>query len=410
MNLLNRFFLTDKTGKLCTSRPLTPDSVVYAPNAAQRIMSLPCLKNDPTPYVTRLGLIGIDHLAFSMPFSVFQKLEDSSWSKMPLYSDYPDTVAGFDQFKADVQAVQHDRLQQFITRVLGFRVCSPRPIGRFFYTHSCELKDSKLKTTVGFVAFGGNNDTVYIQISGKGCKYLFSHIDRARLHHWLTFLGVQSLTRLDLCYDDFHGNYTCDHAVVAYDDDGFKRFGGGRNPSIEICTKRYNKEIEGQIVKVGSRSSAVYWRIYDKGKEQGTSETWYRSEVELKGVHVDTLLSPAKYFASICPYAASINLDEDSAKPLLFKAKKVASIELQSGLRWLQRQCGRAIYELADSWGLSADEILVRLVAGHKQKIDENKEIKIGGKLSAPDYYRGLISTFKHSDAPDFYSAIVQGA
>ncbi|WP_335914966.1 replication initiation factor domain-containing protein [Shewanella algae] len=410
MNLLNRFFLTDKDGKLCTSLPLNPDTQVFERNTAQKLLSLPCFRSDTTTYAQRLGLIGVDHIAFSIPFSVFQKLDDAAWVKMPVFKEpeYPDTVSGFDQFKADVKAVQHGRLEQFINRVLGFRIGSPRAIGRFFYTHSCELFDRKMKTVVGFIAFGGNNDTVYIQISGKGCKFLFSHIDRLRLHHWLSFLGVTHLTRLDLCYDDFDGNYSCDHAVLAYDDDGFKRFSGGRNPSIEVCTKRYNKEIEGQIVKIGSRSSAVYWRIYDKGKEQGVKDIWYRSEVELKQVHIDTLLNPAKYFASICPYASSINLDEDKAKNLVFKAKKVASIELYSGLRWLRRQCGRAIYDLAEDWGLPPDQILLRIASGSKHP-DDKKECKRGGKLSRPAVYASLIRNFKHSDAPDFYTAIVQG-
>ncbi|GAB1110733.1 MAG: hypothetical protein SwBeaMacB_13800 [Shewanella algae] len=378
-NLLNRFWLTDRFGKMCESRPLSPDEQVFA---RQKTPLLPCFRDKTVSYAERLNAVGIDHLAWSMPFSVFQKLDNNAWYKLPELRNYPDTADGFDLFREHVVECEKRRLEQFVIRVLGLRLGSPRTFGRFFYTHSYELFDPKRKHVIGFVAFGGNKDTVYFQISGKGCKYVFNHTDRYRLHHWLNFFGVKQFTRIDLFYDDFDGNYSCKHAEIAYNDNAFRRRNGGPNPDIDPQTRRNGNKIKGEIVRIGSRSSDVFWRVYNKALEQSYDGVWYRSEVELKRCSIDCLLSPAKTFAGLCDYAASVNLDADDAKTLVFKQKRKTAIELQSQLKWIQRQCGRAIYDLVEDWELSAEETLICLVGDHARN---------GGKFSAPPIYAHLI-------------------
>lgn len=379
-NLLNRFWLQDKFGNLCQSRPVSNDDAVF-----QRTKTplLPCFRDKSISYAERLGQVGVDHLAFSIPFRAFQKLKCDAWSKLPDFKTYPDTVEGIELFAEHVRFTEHLRIEQFVIRVLGLRLGSTRSFGRFFYSQSRDLLDKKGKRSVGFVAFGGNNETVYFQISGTGCKHVFSHTSGRRLHHWLTFFGISTLKRCDLFYDDFDGNFDCEYAILAYQDLAFKRKGGGRNPKdIDISDGISNGERYTKIVRVGSRSSKTYWRIYDKGEEQGLDTVWYRSECELKDVSIDVLLAPAKSFSGICPFSESMNLSDKHSVDLIFKAKKVAILTLEARTEWIRTMCGRAIYDLVEDWGLSAEETLVAIVGN---------DPKHGGKLSAPEYYSDLI-------------------
>lgn len=379
-NLLSRFWLTDKFGNLCQSRPVLDDDIVYQ---RAKTPPLPCFRDKSISYAERLGQVGIDHLAFSISLAKFQKLRCDEFAKLPDYSTYPDTTEGLELFQEHVVAVQHLRVEEFVVRVLGLRLGSTRNFGRFFYTHSKELYDKKRKTVIGFVAFGGNNDTVYFQISGSGCKHLFSHTNGRRLHHWLDFFGVKTLKRCDLFYDDFDGNFDCDYAINAYKDDAFKRKGGGRNPKNISITKDYDgAKLSGEIVRIGSRQSLTYWRVYNKALEQGVDTVWYRSEVELKDCSIDILLAPAKCFAGICAFSESMNLSDKYSVDLIHKAKKKAMMTLEARTEWVRKMVGRTIYDLVEDWGLSAEETLITLVGN---------DPKHGGKLSAPQYYSELI-------------------
>lgn len=388
-NLLNRFWLTDRFGSLCQSKPLSPDSTVYSRDTTPskffkgtRSPVLPCLADKTLSTAERMGKVAFDHLAFTIKLHKFEKLPCDAWVKLPDYHSYPDTEDGLFQFQEHVILVRHLRLEQFVQRVLGLRLGSTRSYGRFFYTQSRELLDKKGKVSVGFIAFGGNEDTVYFQISGTGCKHVFSHTNGHRLHHWLTFFDVKVLRRADLCYDDFDGNFDCDYARLAYKDGAFKRNNGGRNPKISETVDRDDTGVLGEIVRIGSRTSLVYWRIYNKALEQGVDGVWYRTEVELKDVSLDVLLSAARHFAGLCPFAESINLSDKHALDTVFKQKKAALLTLEARTLWLRRQCGRAIYDLVEDWQLSAEETLIALVGNNP---------KHGGKLSAPEYYSSII-------------------
>ncbi len=389
-NLLNVFWLEDRFGNLihskgwpCLNVNKNTDTAT-TPYLSAKTPSLPCFRDKSISYAERLGQVGVDHLAFSISLRAFQKLPCDSWAKLPDFKTYPDTDDGFEAFHEHVRIVEQLRIEQFVVRVLGLRLGSTRNYGRFFYTHSRELLDKKRKKSIGFIAFGGNNDTVYFQISGTGCKHVFSHTNGVRLHHWLTFFAVKTLKRLDLFYDDFDGNFDCEYAIKAYQDDAFKRKGGGRNPrDVDITDGFKAGERFTKIVRIGSRSSKTYWRIYDKAEEQGLlNQVWYRSEVELKDISIDALLEPAKSFASLCEFSASVNLSEKFSIDLVFKQKKAALMSLEAKTEWLRKMCGRAIYDLVEDWGLSAEETLISIVGN---------DPKHGGKLTAPEYYSELI-------------------
>lgn len=385
-NLLKRTWIADRRGNLHESKSPLGDDWVFLDDTP----ILPCFADKTVSYAKRLGMIEIDHMAFTLPSSAFQRMRhNDGWAQLPNLKSFDDTLAGYDSFVECVLEVEHIRLQQFVQRVLGLRLGSSRSFGRFFYSHSYPLMDAKMKRTVGFVAFGGNRNTMYFQISGTGCKHVFSHTNKQRLHHWLSFFGVTEFTRLDLFFDDFDGNYSPEHALTAYKDLAFNRLNGGCTPKAEPHYLYENGEQVGlDIIRVGARTSNIYWRCYDKAREQEYEGIWNRNEVELKRVSIDALLDTAEFYASLCRYSASMNLETTNVFDLVRKQKAKAVASLQKKTEWIRRMCGRAIYDLVEDWGLGAEEALLLMVGA-----DADGNCKHGGAVSAPPIFGQLLRT-----------------
>ncbi|WP_029798986.1 replication initiation factor domain-containing protein, partial [Vibrio parahaemolyticus] len=88
---------------------------------------------------------------------------------------------------------------------------------------------------------------------------------------------------------------------------------------------------------IGSRTSRIYWRIYNKALEQKLANTglvWYRSEVELKKWNVDVLLNPAGAYAALNDFAASISTAKKfNTKPV---PTKRAALDLLASAHWMR--------------------------------------------------------------------------
>lgn len=307
-------------------------------------------------------LIIVDHLAFTVPMIEFRHLEfaggehKKQWAKFPkrTFNKIKDNAVK-EHMIADYQAeyahVCMVRFRQFCDKILNLRISENREKGLHGYTNSATILAKNAPIKLGFIGFGGNNNTIYFQLSGEGCKHLFSFIRPFNLHFWLTkVLMINKLNRIDLAYDDFEGNYSIEYAERAYADDAFKNPNGGRTPKATTICERMVNEITGHTFAVGSRQSSSYWRIYDKAMEQGApaGTVWVRSEVELKKVNADVLLSPIKSFAGINAFSASFTF----AKGVNFKSlSKKTVLDFNSRIRWAKRQCGKTISDVLESFG-----------------------------------------------------------
>ena len=279
-----------------------------------------------------------------------------------------------------------DCLRIFTNQVLGLSLSAPRGLGFQFYTESMKLTSPDGEDFCGFVGLGGNNDTVHFQINGTGCKHVFARRAPWSLHDWLTnVLGVQSLARVDLAYDDYDGIFDCDYARKAWNDDAFRTAERGRGPvlhedmtiaSMTNGKPNYTKE----QYSVGSRTSRVYWRIYNKALEQKLANTglvWYRSEVELKKWNIDVLLDPAGAFAAINDFSASISTAKKfNTKPV---PTKRAALDLLASAHWMRRQYGK---------------ILNSLIEFHEGDIETvvGSLVRDGTKFTFPDTYGKLVT------------------
>jgi phage replication initiation protein len=309
----------------------------------------------------RQSAIIIDHLAFSVPMVEMRHLSNSGgeigkfWKSFPKknWKNVKDSdlkTKLIEDYQAEYQNVCLERFRQFCDRIMGLRLGNFRERGIHGYTNSAKILAKNAPIELGFIGFGGNNNTIYFQLSGQGCKHVFEKITPFQLHYWLCkVLSIKKLNRIDLAYDDFDGNYSVDYAKKAYDDDAFKNPRGGAYPICTVIESRKGRDVAGSTFAVGSRKSGVYWRIYDKALEQGIQgETWNRNEVELKKCSSDVLENPAAAFAGLNRFSSSVNLENGlSFKSLI----KKTTLEFNSRIRWAKRQCGRTVSDVLESFG-----------------------------------------------------------
>jgi len=351
------------------------------------------------------GSVIIDHLAFSFPLSSLSHCHKAGFAgttakKQTVFPIPPEvenfevkTLEEIEKHRLQVSDLLSDfyerSLKVFVEHVLGFYITTSRDKGFHGYTNSMTIR-TETGVEVGFIGIGGQNNTVYIQISGTGCKYLFSQTSYFVLHHWLsTVLSVSHLSRLDLAKDDYDNIYNCEYAHKAYQDGIFRTGKGGRMPVLKLCDEfiyspNGGRVFDVEMVCIGKRSSPVFWRIYNKKLEQKISDerlSWYRSEVELKKWSVDALLNVDEAFAGINSFAKSMSTVEGVRTKSMTKTKE-ACLTLVSRVRWYRQSAGRALNDI------------LKLVNG-----DVSKAIglllpddSVGETLGIPPTYKDLLN------------------
>lgn len=309
------------------------------------------LANEPRP-------VKIDHLAFSFPYSALRHLDKTN--DKDFYSlQFPEYRAPRTQgpqaeedaitnYKNKVRKVLAHRFDEFMFKAFGFRISTMRGRGLHGYEDSMNIFDSTGTVDCGLIGIGGNQDTVFVQINGTGCKHLFSHTTPQKIHWYLSnIIGITRLARLDLCVDDYSGVFDCQYAEKCFYEGAFRTAPQGRGPTM-VPHKRVSQtgELSEEATLVGSRKSTVYWRVYNKKLEQHITDPnviWYRNEVELKKCNIDLLASPAAAFSGLCDFAASIEPTEGLKIQL---TKKSVGLEFFGRIAWVRRQCGVALAEV----------------------------------------------------------------
>lgn len=143
-----------------------------------------------------------------------------------------------------------------------------------------------------FVLFDGNQKLgeemgTHIIITGKGCRLyenknsLFDLIDRINKHSC-------KVTRLDLAIDDKKGNIIALNKILEDVREG-NTISRWKN-SLELTQRDLrNGKINGQTINLGSRSSEVFLRIYNKSMQLEEKGNWTRLEIEIKGKKANEL-------------------------------------------------------------------------------------------------------------------------
>lgn len=121
----------------------------------------------------------------------------------------------------------------------------------------------------------------HIIITGQGCRYyetkecLVSLINRINQNE-------AKLTRIDLAIDDKPGETILLNEIIK-DVKEANTVSKWKN-SLELTQRDLlSGQINGQTLNLGSRSSDVYLRIYNKSMEREEEGNWVRMEIEIKG-------------------------------------------------------------------------------------------------------------------------------
>jgi phage replication initiation protein len=228
--------------------------------------------------------------------------------------------------------------------ILGYGVTDQRPTGRNYYKHSYTLGNGW-----GFVAIGGQRDTVNVHITGEGCMAARAGWEK-RLYGYLKTIddcGFRPrITRVDLARDFFNGEYTVDQIRESFLAGEFNP--GAGLPLISDMAGDWDGRKRGCTYYIGSRESGKMLRGYEKGKQLGGEfsrlfPNWNRVELELRNqareIPLDVLLAPGQYLAG--SYAPLHFIAKDAKR---IKTKRnIVKIIYDAGVSAMRNQAGKWI-------------------------------------------------------------------
>lgn len=235
--------------------------------------------------------------------------------------------------------------------------------GIHYYKHGYRIIN-ELGDIVGTVGIGGQNNTVFVGITGTGCLYALNGWE-SRLYTYLDSFAVDArITRIDLAFDDFDGKFSsfaqCDEA----ESQKLFMLPKARNrPAVRYAGEyKHNDPLnKGLTIYVGNRNNGKIFRGYEKGKQLGDENSaWFRSEVEIHNkkleIPLDILLTPTTYFAGFYPYCfelvdtakKSVGDDIPQFVERVTTLKKEGQISLSKAIDIIRHQFGKYIKTLGD--------------------------------------------------------------
>lgn len=258
----------------------------------------------------------------------------------------------------------------------GYPVRFERRKGGYLgYERSYSLKLGDLDA--GLVATGGESQRGWslVSITGQGCQWIG---DWDRAQEAAEDSGSYEVKRVDVALDTFDGSSDFDQTLAAYRAGGFNLT--GRPPKCEPM--KPERPEDSAIIRIGNRSSAKYFRGYEKGKQllgpvfaaaQAKDDDfaledfcqeritrvvdgrlvalpmldWWRMELELKPqvapLPDDVIDRRDQYFAGAYPYLGQV-LSGVDAEPLVQRRERGPQLELALALQQIQKQYGSTLY------------------------------------------------------------------
>lgn len=222
----------------------------------------------------------------------------------------------------------------------------------------------------GAVNWGGEsqNGTISINITGVGSACVNQRNGFDTLHGRLNQIndGGCHITRADVCWDDFEGEWSVTDVLKAYKHKMFNN--GGRDPKSKMVGDWVGGE--SRTFYVGKRDSFCYWRSYEKGHEQGDmSSRWMRHEAEFKRqnkfmtVDLSILIEPDAWFAASYPKIACLMID--CAEPADIRKSVGGKVHLafQHTVDTLKTQWGRHVRVMRDVAKFTPEKIIQLIIS-----------------------------------------------
>ncbi|MBF0192441.1 MAG: replication initiation factor domain-containing protein [Magnetococcales bacterium] len=161
--------------------------------------------------------------------------------------------------------------------VFWFQI-GPELHGKEYYQYLVPILDGRKR--IGSYLYGGNGDTLSFTLTGEAFERIYADDQAAarmaRFQRLIVRYGGR-ITRIDLCMDDYEGNFGLDFAKTAYEQDLFH--GRGRPPS----NPEYKNPGRGDTFYVGQGTSNKRLKAYEKGIQmRSLNRKWVRWELTLK--------------------------------------------------------------------------------------------------------------------------------
>lgn len=123
---------------------------------------------------------------------------------------------------------------------------------------------------------------VHVMLSGQGCRLYESLGLRGwrELSQYCVSYGAHS-SRIDAALDDYKGFFTLDMIEEKIEKRELRTLFKKARPDKEIDLATDAGVDNGKTMYLGSKASDLRIRIYDKGKKEGVSYKWVRTEIEL---------------------------------------------------------------------------------------------------------------------------------
>ena len=284
----------------------------------------------------------IDQLSFTFSRQTFEHLFSNIEIKEIITPEnFNDCMS---QLSHEIDNTCIDALKTVMDDIFGFSLGS-NGNGRNGYKKSVNLTVEN-GANCGFIAIGGNSETINIAITGQGCANA-SYGWQERLYTFLKTAKRAKLTRIDLANDDYYGDYmSIEYMDSLYDMGGFYSFG---RPPKHAIQGDWKNLVDGRTIYIGSRGSAKYCRIYEKGKQLKSVDypDWVRCEVEFHSGDVvlplDMILKTSEYFLNAYPCFKDLFDRPECEQCKVQYIKRASKIAIDTALTTLKHQFGKYI-------------------------------------------------------------------
>jgi DNA relaxase NicK len=223
-------------------------------------------------------------------------------------------------------------------------------------SYGCEMRDWRAGgyhgQQCGGVAFGVRHDTWILKLSSDAARDHWHDATRESTN--VTRIDLQLTIRLVSPNTNFFATQR-ERALK-------HRRGRGRRANVTLISS----SMDGDSLYLGKRSSSLYARVYDKGKEQKTERAGVlvRQEVEAKAEAVKPLVEQLNQSASVesecarlvASYMESFAIQTIRGGANFLWGARGRATRPDAGLHWLRSSCAPTVKRLADCGRL--DEVL----------------------------------------------------
>lgn len=244
-----------------------------------------------------------------------------------------------------------------VTALLRLK-CSIKPAraGMFGYDATSKLGEYGIAST-------GALNGLHVSFTGHAFDCADSGFPQ-RLHDFLQASNTANITRLDIAFDDEHGELFPVRKIPQMWQEG--RFTAARSPIAPKLDfrgdwSRDDPDQRGLTANIGSRDSGKVIRAYEKGRQLGDrASEWVRVELELRSsaysLVPDMLINPTSYFVMAAPALTAIEYAGEFHKLERIATQGLTSV--QKLLDVIRHQYGGHLHVLRTQFFESDSELL----------------------------------------------------